>query len=67
VANAEHVMGTRGVALSVLHRMHVTLWSSVGGVLTFFEKDKVTRADIEHEVELEGHEEDLDPEREGKS
>ncbi len=50
---AEFIMGTRGVALSVLYRVHLTLWSLVGGVLVLFERDKVTRSDIEQEVERE--------------
>lgn len=53
VANATQIMGTRGVALSVLHRMHVTMWSLVGGIAALLEKDKVTKADLEREVELE--------------
>lgn len=56
VANAAEAMGTRGVALSVLYRLHLTLWSLLGGLFVLFEKDKVTRADIEHETELEEHE-----------
>lgn len=55
VANPEVVMGTRGVALSVLYRLHLTLWSLLGGILLFFEKDRVTRAEIDHEVDLEEH------------
>ena len=57
VANAGVVMGTRGVALSVLYRLHLTFWSLLGGLFVLFEKDRVTKADIEHEVELEEHEE----------
>ncbi len=50
------VMGTRGFALSVLYRLHLTLWSLLGGVFVLFEKDRVTRADVAHEVELEEQE-----------
>lgn len=32
VPDAEQVMRTRGVALSVLHRIHVALWSLIGGI-----------------------------------
>jgi len=53
IANAGEVMGTRGVALSVLYRLHLTFWSLLGGVFVLFEKDKVTRADIERETALE--------------
>ena len=59
-ANAAEAMATRGVALSVLYRAHLTLWSLLGGLLVLFEKDRVTRADIEHEAELEERD-DLDP------
>jgi uncharacterized protein (TIRG00374 family) len=55
-ASAAQIMGTRGVALSVLYRLHLTLWSLLGGLFVLFEKDRVTRADIEHEVELEDRE-----------
>lgn len=53
VANATAAMGTRGVALSVLYRLHLTFWSLLGGLFVLFEKDRVTRADIDREVELE--------------
>lgn len=53
VANAAEIMGTRGVALSVLHRMHVTMWSLLGGIAALLEKDKVTQADLDREVALE--------------
>ena len=54
--SAAKMMATRGVALSVLYRLHTMLWSLLGGVFVLFEKDKVTRADIEREVELEERE-----------
>ncbi len=53
VADAGEVMGTRGVALSLLYRLHLSLWSLLGGLFVLFEKDRVTRADIETEVALE--------------
>jgi hypothetical protein len=56
--SAAQMMGTRGVALSVLYRLHLTFWSLLGGLFVLFEKDRVTRADIEHEVELEDREAD---------
>ncbi|MFY9343416.1 MAG: lysylphosphatidylglycerol synthase transmembrane domain-containing protein [Planctomycetota bacterium] len=56
VANAAAVMGTRGVALSVLYRLHLTFWSLLGGLFVLFEKDRVTRADIEREEALEDQE-----------
>ena len=57
---AAEAMGTRGVALSVLYRLHVTLWSLLGGLFVFFERNRVTRAEIEAEVELEEHEDDVE-------
>jgi uncharacterized protein (TIRG00374 family) len=57
---AAEAMGTRGVALSVLYRLHVTLWSLLGGLFIFFERNRVTRAEIEAEVELEEHEDDVE-------
>ncbi|MCB9869465.1 MAG: flippase-like domain-containing protein [Planctomycetes bacterium] len=54
---ATKVMGTRGVALSLLYRIHLTLWSLVGGVLFFFDKDKVTRAEMERQAAAEEVEE----------
>ena len=55
-AIATEMMATRGVALSVLYRLHTMLWSLLGGVFMLFEKDKVTRADIDAEAELEARE-----------
>ncbi len=63
VANANEAMGTRGVALSVLYRLHLTFWSLLGGLFVLFEKDRVTRADIDREVALEARD-DMDPARE---
>jgi uncharacterized protein (TIRG00374 family) len=57
---AAEAMGTRGVALSVLYRLHVTLWSLLGGLFIFFERNRVTRAEIEAEVEREEHEDDVE-------
>lgn len=37
VPEAEQIMRTRGVALSVLHRVHVAAWSLPGGVLMVIE------------------------------
>lgn len=56
VANPAQVMGTRGVALSVLYRLHLTFWSLLGGVFVLLEKDRVTRADVQHEIEREEQE-----------
>ena len=44
---------------SVLYRLHLTLWSLLGGILVLFEKDRVTRAEVAHEVAL-GHQESED-------
>lgn len=59
--NAAEAMGTRGVALSVLYHLHLTFWSLLGGLFVLFEKDRVTRADIAAEVELEEHDDDVEP------
>lgn len=61
VSNAADAMGTRGVALSVLYRLHLTFWSLLGGLFVLFEKDRVTQADIDREVEIEEHEDDVEP------
>lgn len=61
LGEATVIMGTRGVALSVLWRVHLTLWSLLGGVLMFFERDRVTLHDIEEEVALEAGEDPLEP------
>ncbi|MEY4675223.1 MAG: hypothetical protein RL148_3007, partial [Planctomycetota bacterium] len=53
VANPGAVMGTRGVALSVLFRLHMTLWSLLGGLFVLLERDRVTRADVAREVAME--------------
>jgi uncharacterized protein (TIRG00374 family) len=50
VAHAADVMRTRGVALSVLYRIHITLWSLLGGVLVLVAKDRVTKAEVEEEL-----------------
>jgi len=60
-AVARSTMGTRGVALSVLYRLHVTLWSLLGGLLVLFAKDRVTKADIERETAIEEADGDMDP------
>lgn len=59
-AAAAAAMSTRGVALSVLYRLHLIFWSLLGGVFVLFEKDRVTRADIERETELEDREQAKD-------
>ncbi|MBK8101187.1 MAG: flippase-like domain-containing protein [Planctomycetes bacterium] len=56
VANPAQTMGTRGVALSVLYRLHITFWSLLGGLLVLFDKNRVTRADIAHEADVEATE-----------
>lgn len=47
------VMRTRGVALSLLYRIHLTLWSLLGGVLMLVAREKVTQADVEAELAAE--------------
>lgn len=50
---AARVMGTRAVALSVLYRLHTTLWSLLAGLLVLFERDRVTQKDIDEEARRE--------------
>ncbi len=56
VPDPETVMRTRGVALSVLYRLHTTAWSLVGGAMVLFDRDRVTRAEFEAELEREEQE-----------
>ncbi|MDH3688576.1 MAG: flippase-like domain-containing protein [Gammaproteobacteria bacterium] len=53
----EQVMRTRGVALSILFRVHITMWSLLGGILILLQRDRITQKDIETEVGLEREEE----------
>jgi uncharacterized protein (TIRG00374 family) len=53
---AEAAMSTRGVALSLLYRLHLTCWSLLGGLFVLFEKDRVTKADLDREQALEAQE-----------
>ena len=46
-----------GVALSIVHRLHLMALSLAGGLLFFLDKDKVTRAEMEREVAQEEEEE----------
>ncbi|MCA8943301.1 MAG: flippase-like domain-containing protein, partial [Planctomycetes bacterium] len=50
VVEPVRTMATRGVALSVLYRVHLMAWSMVGGLLTLTAKDRVTRAEVEQEI-----------------
>jgi uncharacterized membrane protein YphA (DoxX/SURF4 family) len=38
VPGAEQLMRTRGVALSVLHRTHVAVWSLLGGLFVLIDR-----------------------------
>lgn len=53
VVDPAAAMGTRGVALSVLYRLHLTCWSLLGGLFVLFERDRVTKDEIQREVALE--------------
>lgn len=52
-ADPAMVMRTRGVALSLVYRIHLTLWSLLGGLLVLLEKDRVTAKDVERELAAE--------------
>ena len=52
-ATAAQTMYTRAVSLSLLYRLHLTLWSLLGGLILAFTKDRVTSKDVEQEVALE--------------
>ncbi|MEC9047594.1 MAG: lysylphosphatidylglycerol synthase transmembrane domain-containing protein [Planctomycetota bacterium] len=54
VSDAAAAMRTRGVALSLLYRAVLTAFSCVAGLLVLFEKDRVTRAEIDREVARDG-------------
>lgn len=47
VVDASAAMRTRGVALSLLYRSVLTAFSCLAGLLVLFEKDKVTKADLD--------------------
>jgi hypothetical protein len=49
-------MWTRGVALSVLYRTVLTGFSLLAGLLVLFEKDRVTKEDIDREHKIEEEE-----------
>ncbi|MHC5063889.1 MAG: lysylphosphatidylglycerol synthase transmembrane domain-containing protein [Planctomycetota bacterium] len=53
---ASQVMRTRGVALSVVYRMMLSILSILGGLAIFFERERVTRDDVERELALEEEE-----------
>jgi len=42
VPEAEQMMRTRGVALSILHRAHIVAWSLLGGVFMLIHRHKPT-------------------------
>jgi uncharacterized protein (TIRG00374 family) len=56
-AASTSVMFTRAVSLSLLYRIHLTLWSLLGGLMLAFTKDRVTRQDVQDQVALEEAEE----------
>jgi len=61
IGNPELVMKTRGVALSVLYRLHTTAWSLVGGAMLLFDRDRVTRSEVEAEMSREDTEDAARP------
>ncbi|MBK8977000.1 MAG: flippase-like domain-containing protein [Planctomycetes bacterium] len=57
VPDPVQMMRTRGVALSVLYRLHTTAWSLIGGIMLLIDRDRVTRAEFEAEIARESREE----------
>jgi len=53
---ASRVMRTRGVALSVVYRIMLTILSLLGGLAIFFERERVTRDDVQRELAMEEEE-----------
>ncbi len=53
---SSRVMRTRGVALSVVYRIMLTILSLLGGLAVFFERDRVTRDDVQRELAMEEEE-----------
>ncbi len=56
-AHAAQTIYTRAVSLSLLYRVHLTLWSLLGGLILLLTKERVSRQEVEHEVALEQAEE----------
>ena len=54
--NPGQVIATRGVALSILYRIHTTIWSLVGGFLLLSDDQRVSRAEIDEELAREERE-----------
>ncbi|MEO0481693.1 MAG: lysylphosphatidylglycerol synthase transmembrane domain-containing protein [Planctomycetota bacterium] len=50
VADPEAVMRTRGVALSVLYRVHLTVWSLVGGLMLLLDKNRVEQHEVREQA-----------------
>ena len=46
IPDAEQVMRTRGVALSVLHRVHVAAWSLLGGLAVLVDRNTHPQDDL---------------------
>jgi uncharacterized protein (TIRG00374 family) len=53
MAEGAAVMRTRGVALSVVFRLLMTVWSLLGGLLLLKQRERVTREDVAEEIALE--------------
>lgn len=49
-AGGRRLMATQGVALSILYRIHLTLWSLLGGLLLLIDPHRVTRRELEAEA-----------------
>lgn len=50
--NAELVMSTRGIALSILFRVMMTAFSLLGGLVLLFEKQRLNKQEIQEQARL---------------
>jgi uncharacterized protein (TIRG00374 family) len=61
VSNAEAVMRTRAIALSLVYRIHIMLWSLLGALFLAFQKGRASQEEMSHLMD------DLDEEKNSSS
>ncbi len=49
--DAARIMGTRAIALSVVYRIHLMLWSLLGAVFLLFQKGRASQEEMSHLME----------------